>query len=243
MTSTTDNTLSPVTSSSISPSNVINVKKPQYICFEGTEGVGKTTQTKKLCDYLISKGYRVLQTKEPGIDLLPITMELRTIMLNKKYDTQLSNVSRELISQAIRSIHMEKLVYPAIDNNEYDFIIQDRGILSGLAYGEACGNEITFLVNLASEVSKERERKISFYNLYDKIIYLKVNVKKSLELAKASKQEYEEGDAIEAKGTSFMELVQQKMDFHSIPFKCQRLQVENKDVETVFAEILKTLKL
>jgi dTMP kinase len=101
----------------------------KYICFEGTEGSGKSTQTQKLVDYLRSKGYKVLQTKEPGTPLSPLTMELRKIMLDSQYESQLTMTARELISQAIRSIHLERVVIPAL--SEYDYIIQDRGILSG----------------------------------------------------------------------------------------------------------------
>jgi dTMP kinase len=121
----------------------------KYICIEGTEGVGKTTQTQKLVDHLRNLGYSVLQTKEPGTAHSPLTMELRNIMLNAKYEEQLTRTARELISQAIRSIHVEKVIKPAY--GKYDFIVQDRGILSGLAYGEACGNDIGWLESLAQK--------------------------------------------------------------------------------------------
>src|SRR5271167_1025736 len=124
------------------------MKRATYICLEGTEGVGKTTQTQKLVDHLRAKGCKVLQTKEPGTAHAPLTMQLRGIMLDKQYDEQLTAPARELISQAIRSIHLEKVVFPAL--SEYDFIVQDRGILSGLAYGTACGNDektINFLAD------------------------------------------------------------------------------------------------
>ncbi len=99
----------------------------RYICFEGLEGTGKTTQCALLAEYLRSKGLRVLLTKEPGTPLAPITMDLRGLMLDKQYDEQLTPLARELISQSIRSIHMEKIIYPAIQ--VHDYIIQDRGLL------------------------------------------------------------------------------------------------------------------
>ena len=83
--------------------------KARYIVLEGTEGVGKTTQTVTLVNYLERQGYSCLQTKEPGTVHSPLTMELRNIMLNAKYDEQLTTSSRELISQAIRSIHLEQV--------------------------------------------------------------------------------------------------------------------------------------
>ena len=140
-------------------------KKAIYICIDGLDGCFKTSNANSLNEYLISKDYSVLLTKEPGIQLLPITMELRKIMLDKQYDDQLTVLARECINVAIRSIHMEKLILPSL--NTVDFIIQDRGILSGLAYGEACGNSIEFLNDMYSKASKQD----NFYDLYDHVIY------------------------------------------------------------------------
>ena len=116
------------------------MKKAKYICLEGTEGVGKTTQTRKLVDTLRARGYAVLETKEPGSPHSPLTMTLRGIMLDNQYDSQMTRPAREFISQAIRSIHLEQVIVPNL--YKYDFIIQDRGILSGYAYGTACGNNV-----------------------------------------------------------------------------------------------------
>src|ERR1019366_42337 len=137
------------------------------ICLEGCEGVGKTTQTQKLVDHLRAKGFKVLQTKEPGTPHLPLTMLLRGVMLDKQYDEQLTPLARELISQAIRSIHIEKLIVPAL--TEYDYIIQDRGILSGLAYGSACGNDPDWLLNLAHKVVPSDIMINNAHLLYDSI--------------------------------------------------------------------------
>src|SRR5512135_1519125 len=100
------------------------MRKAKYICFEGTEGSFKTTNAVMLAKYLEGKGYKVLLTKEPGTPLSPLTMELRGIMLDAQYESQMTMVAREFISQAIRSIHIEKIILPALQ--EYDFIIQDR---------------------------------------------------------------------------------------------------------------------
>lgn len=208
--------------------------KARYICFEGTEGVGKTTQTKKLYEYLIGRGYKVLLTKEPGTTHLPITMKLREIMLSNEFDSQLTVKSREYISQAIRNIHIEKLILPSLE--KYDFIIQDRGILSGLAYGEACGNDISFLKLLNSH-------SCDMYKLYDDVIYLKGNVKDSLSKALTSKKEFESGDAMEGKGLSFMEIVSDNMDIHSKNFNTLYVNITDKDIEDVFKEIKMLLKI
>jgi len=216
------------------------MKKATYICFEGTEGVGKTTQTQKLVDYLRSKGFTVLQTKEPGTPLAPLTMQLRAIMLDKQYDDALTAPARELISQAIRSIHMEKVVLPAV--NEYDFIIQDRGVLSGLAYGSACGNDTETLIGLAEYVT-ESARSILVDGLYDSIIYLKGDTSAGLKKALAAKQEFKAGDAMEARGSSFIEQCSRNMDDFSQAFNTKTISVDGKNIDEVFAEILRVLNL
>ena len=222
----------------------ISKRKTKWICFEGVEGVGKTTQTSKLVEYLREKGYKVLQTKEPGTPLSPLTMELRNIMLNAKYDKEMTLHARELISQAIRSIHIEKVVRPAF--NEYDFIVQDRGILSGLAYGDACGNEpalLGFLSGLHSLHGENHSSGLSVYKMYDDVIYLKGDPDKGLAIAKSAKQEFAEGDAIEAKGAAFMNVVSKNMDAYSSAFNTRTVYVDGKDIEQVFSEIVAVLDL
>jgi dTMP kinase len=216
------------------------MKKARYICFEGTEGVGKTTQTQKLVDHLRAKGYSVLQTKEPGTSHAPLTLQLRAIMLDKQYDDALTAPARELISQAIRSIHMEKVVLPAVA--EYDFIIQDRGVLSGLAYGSACGNETETLIGLAEYVTQSA-RSILNDGLYDDIIYLKGDTSAGLKKALQTKQEFAQGDAMEARGNSFMEQCSRNMDDFSQAFNTTVINVDGKGIDEVFAEILRTLNL
>lgn len=216
----------------------------RYICFEGTEGVGKTTQTQNLVDYLKEQGFKVLQTKEPGVHHLPVTMKLRELMLSNEFDDQLTTASRELISQAIRSIHLEKLIFKDFD--KYDFIVQDRGILSGLAYGEACDNDIQILEDLAELVTFDCHNSPdleNIYQLYDSVIYLTGNVGDKLNVAKNCKQEYTSGDAIEAKGLSFMQKVKQNMDVLSPSFNTIEINVDGKTINEVFDTIKTSLQI
>lgn len=221
---------------------MLSMRRARYICLEGTEGVGKTTQTQKLVDYLRAKSYKVLQTKEPGTNHAPLTMVLRGIMLDKQYDAELTVPARELVSQAIRSIHLEKVIAPAM--NQYDFIIQDRGVLSGWAYGTACGNDFNTLTNLTEYLLKhasslpQDER-----GLYSDVIYLTGNTSASLQKALAAKQEFVAGDAMEAKGTSFMEGVARNMTEMATLFNARVVNVDGKGIDEVFTEILHALRI
>lgn len=216
--------------------------RARYICIEGTEGVGKTTQTNNLVQYLKDKGYKVLQTNEPGTPLSPLTMELRKIMLDAQYENEITPYARELISQAIRSIHVEKVIMPALE--QYDFIVQDRGILSGLSYGEACGNDIDWLANMADEIVYNAFRDSRDYTeLYDVVLYLTGDVSKGLAVAKSSKQEFEAGDAMEARGDSFMHQVSANMNEYANWFNTKKICVDGKNIDDVFGEMLGALEL
>lgn len=222
------------------------MNKARYICLEGTEGVGKTTQTDLLVKTLRDRGYTVLQTKEPGTPLVPLTMVLRGIMLDNQYDAQMTRPAREFISQAIRSIHLEQLIVPNF--YKYDFIIQDRGILSGYAYGTGCGNQYGFLQQLSNEVVDSADNNTNLFppsapKIYDSVVYLRGDSKKGLAKAKAAKQEYAAGDAMESKGDSFMEQVSFNMDFMSEGFNTVKIDVDGKSIEEVHNEILAGLGL
>jgi dTMP kinase len=215
------------------------MRKAKYLCFEGTEGSGKTTHTAKLAKYLQDKGFKVLLTKEPGTPHAPLTLELRGIMLDGKYEAQMTVPAREFISQAIRSIHIDKVIIPALET--YDYIIQDRGILSGLCYGHVCGNSHLFLAQLVSEVC--RNIKCDWHDLYDKVIYMRVDPAVGLLSAQNTKKEFAAGDAIEAKGNEFMRAVRKDMDGMVSAFPHCTIDMEGKTVEENFAEILRNLNL
>jgi dTMP kinase len=221
------------------------MKMAKYICFEGTEGVGKTTQTKKLVDYLTSQGYKVLQTKEPGTPLEPLTMTLRGIMLDNQHDNVLTRPAREFISQAIRSIHLERVIVPAI--TEYDYIIQDRGILSGYAYGVACGNSFNNIRNMAIQNVESANGTNLFdiqpESIYDFVVYLRGDSNKGLQKALAAKQEFTAGDAMESRGNSFIKQVSENMDNYSSYFNTVRIDVDGLSIEEVHGNILASLNL
>lgn len=215
------------------------MRKAKYIVLEGTEGCGKSTYTQMLADHLRSKGKTVLITKEPGTPHSPLTMELRRIMLDNQFDSELTVASRELISQAIRSIHLEKVVRPALE--QYDYIIQDRGLLSGLAYGHTCGNSHWFLTQMMNQVVHPLGE--DPYSLYDLVIYLKTDTATGLARAKRAKQEFVAGDAMEARGNPFMVKVANNMNEMVQAFPHCIIEVDNKSIDENFQEILRNMQL
>jgi thymidylate kinase len=162
-------------------------------------------------------------------------MQLRNIMLDAQYEEQLSTQSRELISQAIRSIHLHKVIAPAL--SQYDFILQDRGILSGLAYGEICGNDIKWLIEMADMISRA-SLDVHFNQVYDGVFFLTGDVTQGLQRAKSSKQEFAAGDAIENKGVDFMHRVYKSMYRNSEAFPTHYIPTQDVSINEVSKEII-----
>jgi len=220
--------------------NPTDKKTATYICIEGSEGVGKSSQSQKLVDYLRAKGFKVLHTKEPGTPHAPLTMELRGVMLDKKHDEQLTTTGREFISQAIRSIHMEKCILPALST--YDYIIQDRGMLSGIVYGQACGNEFDFLLTLCQAVTKPFGK--PWNQIYDKVVLLHGDPAAGLARAQACKQEFAAGDVIEGRGNHFMQTVHDLMAQRHEQFfpKHPTIDVTGRSIDQVFELLLDAIQ-
>lgn len=218
----------------------------RYICFEGNEGMGKTTQVDLLVRELQSRGYKVLQTKEPGVGYLPATMKLREVMLSAEYTDELTPIGRELISQAIRSISLHYLTQ---HRHEYDFIIQDRGVYSGYAYGVACGHSpdlITFLAGMAIPQSLVKDSPDSYHKdplrIYDDVIYLHGDIEAGLVRA-GRKQEFAHGDVIEQQNREFHEHVKANFDQLSVDYGFKCISVDESTVEQVHMQVLGQLNL
>lgn len=178
-------------------------KQTRYIVLEGGEGTYKSTTISAVAQRLRDMGYSVLVSKEPGTDLIPLTMELRKIMLDNQYDALLPPYAREFISQAIRQIHIEKLIRPAYASGEYDFILQDRGILSGVIYAIACG---VWRGADLTPIALGQPGIASDSTLYDLTVVL-YREQHSLHIATSAKREYEQGDAMESRSDAFHSFV------------------------------------
>jgi len=209
----------------------------RLITLEGLEGCFKSTQTELLVKHLESTGANVLQVKEPGTHQLPLTMELRRIMLDDKYSDQHTALSRELVSQAARSIHLNKLVVPAINSGEYQYIISDRGVFSSVAYASALGHTPELIANLTDITHSQTGLDCKSYD----IIFLERDTAKGLETAQQAKQEFETGDAMEKMGTGFLDKVKDQFESWASDFNVSYVDVENKSKEIILSEIITKL--
>ena len=100
-----------------------------FVCFEGGEGSGKSTQSRLLRDWLEAEGYAVVLTFEPGDT--EVGREVRRIVLSPETGA-LADRTEVLLYAADKAEHVETVVQPALDRGAV--VVTDRYVDSTLAY-------------------------------------------------------------------------------------------------------------
>ena len=106
-----------------------------FISLEGIDGVGKSTQSDLLEEYLRELGQPVVRTFEPGGTELG--QEIRHLLLHRKGDV--APRSEALLYAADRAHHVATKVRPALERGEA--VITDRYLDSSVAY-QGVGREL-----------------------------------------------------------------------------------------------------
>lgn len=113
-------------------------KKGIFICIEGLDGSGKTTQAKLLVKKL-RKSHNAVYTAEPSHGKIGIFIRNSYLYGEKR----LSSVIEALLFAAERIEHVETEVLPAL--NQGKLVISDRYIYSSLAYQGAAGLSLEWI--------------------------------------------------------------------------------------------------
>jgi len=115
------------------------MKRGKFITFEGGEGVGKSTQAKRLAERIKRNDISVIVTREPGGT--PVGEDVRGLILK---DRPKDPVTELLLFAAARAEHMTSVIRPALD--EGTWVISDRFIDSTRVYqGKLYGLEPEFI--------------------------------------------------------------------------------------------------
>ena len=161
----------------------------RFITFEGGEGVGKSTQVRRLADRLPGRG-EVGVTREPGGS--PGAVAIRGLLVNGATE-RWSPISETLLMYAARRDHIERLIAPALERGAW--VVCDRFYDSSRAYqGAAGGAPASLLRALEAEVVGEL--------VPDLTLILDLPVKAGL--ARAGRRGEHE-NRFEAKGAAFHE--------------------------------------
>ena len=105
----------------------------KIICFEGPDGLGKTTQANLLIDTLKNKGYNVEYFKLPTTNTF--IGNLISKMLKNGFAKRNPNIFQIINSLDKFLFQLKNLE----NNNKIDFIILDRWHLSSIVYGISGG--------------------------------------------------------------------------------------------------------
>jgi dTMP kinase len=100
-----------------------------FLCFEGGEGAGKSTQAALLHEWLVAAGHDVVLTFEPGDTA--VGGDIRRIVLDPATG-HLADRTEALLYAADKAEHVEKVVAPALARGAV--VITDRYVDSALAY-------------------------------------------------------------------------------------------------------------
>jgi len=111
------------------------VARGKFITLEGGEGVGKSTQARRLADRLTAAGRKVVVTREPGGS--PGAEAIRELLVHGAVD-RWSPVTETLLMYAARNDHIERVIEPALEGGAW--VVCDRFLDSTRAYQGAGGH-------------------------------------------------------------------------------------------------------
>jgi dTMP kinase len=113
-------------------------EKGAFICIEGLDGCGKTTQAKLLVKKL-RKSHNAVYTAEPSRGKIGAFIRKSCLYGEKR----LSSVVEALLFAADRLEHVENEVLPAL--NQGRLVVSDRYIYSSIAYQGAAGLSLEWI--------------------------------------------------------------------------------------------------
>lgn len=175
---------------------VEKINRGRFITFEGGEGSGKTTQSKKLVERLKLAGINVLWTREPGGS--QGAEEIRALLV-KGEANRWAPTTEALLMFAARDDHWKKFIEPALNDGKW--VICDRFADSSYAY-QGYGKEVSlsFLEMLYQHTIGDRKP--------DRTYLFDITVDAGLERAHSRMSaDHTKEDRFEGLGSSFHERV------------------------------------
>ena len=131
--------------------------KPRFITFEGIDGSGKSTQSRRFADHLRRVGHDVVLTREPGGS--PGAEEIRQLVLTGEPD-RWSAETEILLFTASRRDHLEKTINPALSSGKT--VISDRFADSTRVYQGATRGDLRHMVDQLHSLMIGREPDLTF---------------------------------------------------------------------------------
>lgn len=133
------------------------MSRPRFITFEGIDGSGKSTQSRRFADHLREKGEDIILTREPGGS--PGAEEIRALLLTGETD-RWSPETEILLFTAARRDHLEKTIQPALAEGKT--VISDRFADSTRVYQGATRGDLRGIVDSLHSLMIGREPDLTF---------------------------------------------------------------------------------
>jgi dTMP kinase len=147
-------------------------KKGFFVCIEGLDGCGKTTQAQLLVGKLKRIGFDAIYTAEPSSGKIG--------QFIKKYclhgEKRISVVVEALLFAADRFEHVVNEITPALNNGK--IVISDRYVYSSLAYQGAAGLDLEWIKIINKNAIKPNSA--IFIDVEPEIVVQRLKRKKSV---------------------------------------------------------------
>jgi dTMP kinase len=186
------------------------------ISFEGIDGSGKSTQARKLYEFLKEKGYEVSLYRDPGST--PLAEQIRELIINYAMDP----ITELLLFESARSSLVWEKIFPDLTSGK--IVIVDRFIDSTTAY-QGYGREINLgTVSVLNHIAT-RGRKP------DLTFILNLPLELALQRLKGQKTKFEEPNYLKRVRDGYLQI------FYSEKERDIRLIDASRSEEEVFEEI------
>jgi len=163
--------------------------KGRFISLEGGEGVGKSTQLKRLAAALRQRGHEVVETREPGGS--PGAEAIRALLLEGEAE-RWTPQAEALLFAAARADHVARTIRPALEGGAW--VLSDRFLDSSLAYQGGAGGVGEAAVRRLHDVG-------SFGLLPDRTVLLHLPAEAAA--TRAAHRDGGAGDRIGGKGAAY----------------------------------------
>lgn len=209
--------------------------KGYFITIEGGEGSGKSTSLTRLADLLVSRGYSVVKTREPGGT--PLGEKIRNLLLNQDDTAQICSQAELLLFLAARAQHIEELIKPALIAGK--IVLCDRFNDSTIAYqGAARGLDAKYVKKLCQLICGSVAPQLTLF----------LDVNPDIGLMRTNKLEKEHAatgqfDRIEKEALDFHKRVQQAFRHlaRREPFRIYHIDA-NKSQDYVIKEAIRAIE-
>jgi len=168
-------------------------KKGFFVCIEGLDKSGKTTQSVLLVEALCKNGFDAVYTTEPSDG--EIGTFIRKYVLQRK--DRVPTVVEALLFAADRADHVENGVKPMLEKGKV--VVSDRYVYSSLAYQGAAGLSLDWIKKINNQALKP-----------DLAIYIDVPVEALMQRYQSEKSVMEKLETQRKVGEIYQKLAQQK---------------------------------